>query len=57
MDNLSKRDLAALAVGAVVIVVLSIWATITVIDKYVLVRDPSDPLVKAGGLNAQQQTK
>ena len=50
MENITKRGLAALVIGGIIIVSVTIWGTVTVIDK--LVRDPSDPLAKAGGLKA-----
>jgi hypothetical protein len=52
MDSLSKRDLAALVVGGIALVALTIWGTIIVLDRFV--RFPSDPLVKAGGLKQEQ---
>ena len=54
MDNLSKRDIVALIIGAIMMVPLTIWTTVAVIDKFVLVRDPSDPLVKAGSFKPKQ---
>jgi hypothetical protein len=55
VENLSKRGMVALAFGVVIIVALTIWATVSVIDDFVLVRNPSDPLVKAGGLKPEQK--
>jgi hypothetical protein len=52
MENITKRGLAALVIGGIIIVSVTIWGTVTVIDK--LVRDPGDPLAKAGGLKADQ---
>jgi hypothetical protein len=54
MDNLSKRDLVTVVIGGIALVVLTIWVTVTVIDRFVIVRDLSDPLVKAGGLKPEQ---
>jgi hypothetical protein len=54
VENIRKRDVAALILGGIAIMALTMWATVSVIDKFVLVHDPSDPLVKAGGLKPEQ---
>jgi hypothetical protein len=55
MEKMTKRGLAMLVFGMIIIVSLTIWGTIDVIEK--LVRDPDDPLVKAGGLRPDQTTQ
>jgi hypothetical protein len=54
VENLSKRELVALGIGAFILVAVTIWGTVAVIDRYVLVRSPDDPLVRAGGLKPEQ---
>jgi hypothetical protein len=46
--------LVLLAIGTIAAILLTIWGTIIVIDKYVLMHDTSDPLVRAGGLRPDQ---
>jgi hypothetical protein len=55
VEYISKRGMVALGIGAIVLVLLTIWGTVTMIDKFVVFHDPSDPLVKAGGLKPEQQ--
>jgi hypothetical protein len=45
----------ALVIGTVILVTATIWGTIAVIDRFVLVHNPNDPLVKAGGLKPGQE--
>jgi hypothetical protein len=52
-EDISKRDLAAIASALIVVCALSAWGSIFVIKKYIL-GDRADPLARAGGLNLQQ---
>jgi hypothetical protein len=56
MFDLSKRELAAIIGTLIIVVAVTAWATVCVIDKYVL-GDRDDPLVRAGGLKPEQSIK
>jgi hypothetical protein len=55
MDDFSKREMATIAVGILIIVGLTVWATFAVMP-YLFSSDLSDPLGKAGGLKPEQMT-
>jgi hypothetical protein len=54
MDDFSKREMAIIAVGIVIIVALAVWATFAVMP-YLFPSNLSDPLTKAGGLKTEPQ--
>jgi hypothetical protein len=53
MDDFSKREMAIIAVGIVMIVALTVWATFAVMP-YLFPSNLTDPLAKAGGLKPEQ---
>jgi hypothetical protein len=55
MDDHSKRDFLLILAAVVIIVPLTVWLTITVLDRLFSLTDPSDPLMKAGGLRPSQE--
>jgi hypothetical protein len=54
MDDFSKREMSAIAVGILIIVTLTVWATFAVMP-YLFPSNLSDPLTKAGGLKTEPQ--
>jgi hypothetical protein len=55
MDDHSKRDFLLILAAVVIIVPLTVWLTVTVLDRLFLLTDPGDPLMKAGGLRPAQE--
>ncbi|SHG77834.1 hypothetical protein [Bradyrhizobium erythrophlei] len=53
---MSKRTIALLILAAVAATALTAEVTYLVLDRFVL-RDPNDPLTKAGGLSPAQDLK
>jgi hypothetical protein len=41
--------------AVVIIVPLTVWLTVTVLDRLFVLTDPYDPLTKVGGLKPQQE--
>jgi hypothetical protein len=56
MDDHSSRDFLLILAAVVIVVPLTVWITITVLDRLVVLTDLSDPLTQTGGLNPEQQT-
>jgi hypothetical protein len=54
MADFSKREMSAIAVGILIIVTLTVWATFAVMP-YLFPSNLSDPLTKAGGLKTEPQ--
>jgi hypothetical protein len=54
MADFSKREMSAIAVGILIIVTLTVWATFAVMP-YLFPSNLSDPLTKAGGLKIEPQ--
>jgi hypothetical protein len=54
MEDFSKREMATIAVGILIIVALTVWATFAVMP-YLFPTNLSDPLTKAGGLKIEPQ--
>jgi hypothetical protein len=52
-EDLSKRDIAAIASALIIVCVLSAWGSIFIIKKYVI-GERDDPLARAGGLRSGQ---
>jgi hypothetical protein len=55
MDDHSKRDFLLILAAVVIIVPLTVWLTVTVLDRLFSLTDPDDPLMKAGGLRPAQE--
>ncbi len=53
---MSKRTIALLVLAVVAATALTVEVTYLVLDRFVL-RDPNDPLTKAGGLSPAQDLK
>jgi len=53
---MSKRTIALLVLAVVAAAALTVEVTYLVLDRFVL-RDPNDPLTKAGGLSPAQDLK
>jgi hypothetical protein len=51
---MGRRDIIVVALGLLVATVLTIVATVYVVDNYLAPFDPSDPLTKQGGLKPGQ---
>jgi hypothetical protein len=55
MDDQSKRDFLLILAAVVIIVPLTVWLTVTVLDRLFVLTDHYDPLTKVGGLKPQQE--
>ncbi|SHG40770.1 hypothetical protein [Bradyrhizobium erythrophlei] len=53
---MSKRTIALLVLAVVAAAALTVEVTYLVLDRFVL-RDPNDPLTKAGGLSPAKDLK
>jgi hypothetical protein len=55
MDDHSRRDLLLIIAAVVIVVPLTVWMTVTVLDRLFVLTDPNDPLAQTGGLKPEQQ--
>jgi hypothetical protein len=53
----SKREILVFVAGLLLATVLALWGTFYALNNYVLLHDPSDPLVKQGGLKPHQEIR
>jgi hypothetical protein len=53
----SMREILVFAVGMVLATVLTVLGTFYFLKNYLVLHDPSDPLVKQGGLEPSQEIK
>jgi hypothetical protein len=54
-DDHNKRDFLRILAAVVIIVPLTVWLTVTVLDRLFVLTDPYDPLTQTGGLKPQQE--
>jgi hypothetical protein len=57
MFGFTKREVLIFLAGLLLTIVLTVFGTFYVIKHYVLLHDPTDPLVKQGGLTPGQQIR
>jgi hypothetical protein len=55
MDDHSKRDFLLILAAVVLILPLTVWLTITVLDRLFVLTDPNDPLAQTGGIKPEQR--
>jgi hypothetical protein len=53
----SKREILVFVAGSFLAIVLTVLGTLYVFKYYLVLHDPSDPLVKQGGLKPSQEVK
>jgi hypothetical protein len=53
----SKKEILLFVVGLVLAIALTVSGTLYVFKYYLVLHDPSDPLVKQGGLRPSQEIK
>ena len=51
------REILMFSAGLLLATSLTLWGTFYALNNYVMLHDPSDPLVKQGGLKPSQQSK